>query len=276
MLARFFAFILAFSFTAFADNPHAVADDPPPLPISVAQVLPQASGGILIGADDLATATETGRGMVGVREQVGKFERVRLQVRKHDVYIDGFQVVYEDGTTASHEVDLHIPEGRTSDWVSVDGSQFIDRIEISFHANPASERQARIEVMGEYADGWLRDEGAKFNDGWVLLGAQPAGFVGFDTGIIPIGEHINGFSKIRVMVHDRAITLNQIRVIYGNGDEDIIPVRARIEGGSAFGPVELREAPRRIREIQARYRSRFIDRAARGKGMAIVEVWARR
>lgn len=276
MLARFFIFILAFTVAAFVGNPDAVADDPPPLPISVAQVLPQASGGILIGTNDLGPAAGTGRGAVEVREQVGKFGRVRLQVRKHDVYIDGFQVIYEDGTTASHEVDLHIPEGRTSDWVSVDGSRFIDRVEISFHANPDSEGQSRVEIMGEYADGWLRDEGAKFNDGWILLGAQPAGFVGFDTGIIPIGEHSNGFSKIRVMVRDRAITLNQIRVIYGNGDEDIIPVRARIDGGSTFGPVELRDAPRSIHEIQTRYRSRFIDRAARGKGMAIVEVWARR
>lgn len=252
------------------------ATDTPPLPQSLRQVLPQATGGMLIGVGHIEAGVDPG--IVEVRKQIGKFKRLRLEVRDHDIYVHGFRVIYEDGTTAAHEVNLYIPEGRTSDWAAVDGSRFIDRIEISHLAKPELDGHVRIEVMGEAADGWLSDdgEGAKFNDGWVLLGAQPAGFLGFDTDIIPVGEHISGFKEIRVMVHERAVTLNQLRVIYEDGEEDIIPVRERIDPGSTFGPLELRNAPRRIREIQARYRSRFIDKLARSKGTAIVEVWARR
>lgn len=259
-----------------AGERYVKSNEPPPLPTSTAQVLPQATGGLLIASKYITFHGD--HDTIEIAKEIGKFRRIRLQVRNEDLYLNGFKIVYADGTENTHQIDLHIPEGRTTDWVDIDGSHFIDHLELSYRKKPGFEGGARIEVMGEHAEGWLSEtgEGSKFNDGWILLGAQSAGFVGFDTDIIPVGEHVSGFKEIRVIVRDRAITLNQIRVVYGNGDEDIIPVRTRINAGDAFGPVDLRHAPRRIKEIQARYRSRFIDRAARGKGAAVVEVWARR
>lgn len=259
-----------------AGEQYVKSDEAPPLPTSTTQVLPQATGGLLVASKYVTFHGDHDK--IKVAKEMGKFGRVRIQVRDEDVYLNSFKIVYADGTENTHKIDLHIPEGRTTDWVDIDGTRFIDHLELSYRKKPGFEGHARIEVMGEHAEGWLSEtgEGGKFNDGWILLGAQSAGFVGFDTDIIPVGEHVSGFKEIRVVVRDRAITLNQLRVVYGNGDEDIIPVRTRIDAGGAFGPVDLRHAPRRIKEIQARYRSRFIDQAARGKGAAVVEVWARR
>jgi hypothetical protein len=38
--------------------------------------------------------------------------------------------------------------------------------------------------------------------------------------------------------------------------------------------VDLDGSKRAIKEIKARYRSRFIDASAKGKGNAVVEIWA--
>ena len=52
-----------------------------------------------------------------------------------------------------------------------------------------------------------------------------------------------------------------------------MPVKTRVDAGSSYGPIDLKGSTRAIKEIQARYRSRFIDASAKGKGSAIVEVW---
>ena len=149
---------------------------------------------------------------------------------------------------------------------------------LNFHEPTNLTSPTRIELYGTHSDGWLASdgEGKSFNDGWILLGAQTAGFIGFDNDVIPLADHGDGFAKIRVNVRGRAITLNQLRVIYVNGEEDVIPVRSRIDAGDTYGPIALRGAPAQVREIRARYRSRVIDKVIDTRGPALVQVWAKR
>jgi hypothetical protein len=106
-----------------------------------------------------------------------------------------------------------------------------------------------------------------------LLGAQTAGFTGFENDLIPVGRNEGGFKRIRVAARDRAITVNELRVIYDSGQEDIVPVNRKIEAGSTFGPISLRGGgTRAIKEIRAKYNTRS-NRLRAGKGGAVVEVW---
>ncbi|MEL7048741.1 MAG: DUF2541 domain-containing protein, partial [Pseudomonadota bacterium] len=113
------------------------------------------------------------------------------------------------------------------------------------------------------------------NDGWVLLAAQTAGFIGFDKDDVPVGANNGGFDKIRVTVRERAIMLNKIKVVYNDGKQDVIPVKTRVDAGSTYGPISLRGSKERIAKIQAVYRSRYVDRSAKNLGSAIVEFWAK-
>ena len=61
-------------------------------------------------------------------------------------------------------------------------------------------------------------------------------------------------------------------VVYGDGTQDTIPVGQKVDAGSSFGPVNLKQKP--VREIQVSYRSRLLDAQATGKGYAFVEFWA--
>jgi len=230
-------------------------------------------GDVLFGSQYVGFGLD--RDVIRVGAEIGKFDKVRLRILDNDIFIKELKVVYANGETDDLVVNADIKQNSRTQWFGLKGDRFIKEVQMVYRSKPSFKGQARIEVLGQYADGWLgpNGEGRKFNQGWVLLGAQTAGFVGFDKDVIPVGKNEGGFRKVRVTVKDRAITLNELRVIYASGQEDVVPVKAKIEAGSTYGPIDLKGGTRAIKEIQARYRSRFIDKDARGKGMATVEVW---
>ena len=230
-------------------------------------------GDVLFGSQYVGFGVD--RDVIRVGAEIGKFDKVRLRVLDNDIFIKDLKVVYANGESDDLVVNADIKQNSRTQWFNLKGDRFIKEVQMVYRSRPNFKGQARVEVLGQYAEGWLgpNGEGRKFNQGWVLLGAQTAGFIGFDKDVIPVGKNEGGFRKIRVTVKDRAITLNELRVIYASGQEDVIPVKAKIESGSTYGPIDLKGGTRAIKEIQAKYRSRFIDKEARGKGMAVVEVW---
>jgi len=119
----------------------------------------------------------------------------------------------------------------------------------------------------------------------VLFGAQYVGFltdrdvirVGNEIGKfakirlpviendIHINEHEGGFARVRITTRDRAITLNEVKVIHVGGLVETIPIHAGVDAGGTYRPIELKgETP--IDHIEAKYRSRFFDSSAVGQG----------
>lgn len=234
-----------------------------------------AGGEVLFGTQFVGFGVD--RDVIRVGADIGKFDRIRLRVLDNDIFINDLKVIYANGDPDTLAVNQEIKKNSRTNWLNLKGDRFIKEIQMSYRSRPSFRGQARIEVFGEYASNWLgpEGEGRKYNEGWVLLGAQTAGFVGFDKDTIPVGKNEGGFTKIRVTVRDRAITLNEMRVIYANGADDVIPVRTRVDAGATYGPIDLKGGKRAIEKIEARYRSRFVDTSAKGKGNAIVEIWGR-
>jgi len=206
--------------------------------------------------------------------EVGRFARLRLKAHDTDVHVERLGVVYADGTTDDLAVDVRLAAGAVGPWIDVRPDRFIRRVEPVYKSRPGLRAVARVELTGELAPDWLgpRGPGRDFNGGWVLLGAQTAGFVGFDRDLIPVGTNEGGFRNLRVSVRDRAVTLEQLVVVYASGGPQVIRLGRRIDAGGTFGPVAL-DPERPILEIRARYRSRYLDRRASGWRPAIVEVW---
>ncbi|HMN38507.1 MAG TPA: DUF2541 family protein [Hyphomicrobium sp.] len=231
-------------------------------------------GDVLFGAQYVGFGVD--RDVIRVGAEIGKFERIRLRVLDNDIFINEMKIVYTNGETDTLAVNANVPKNSRTNWIDLKGDRFIKEIQLVYRSRPSFRGQARIEVFGKYAPGWLgpKGEGRKYNQGWVLLGAQTAGFVGFDKDVIPVGANEGGFKRIRVTVRDRAITLNEVKVIYTDGTDETIPVRTRVDAGGTYGPIDLKGQRRAaIDRIEAKYRSRFFDSSARGKGSAIVEIW---
>ena len=222
--------------------------------------------------------------VIEVGRQIGKFDKIRLHVKNNDIFINEIKVVYGNGNANVFAFDGQVKAGSRSRWLKLDGDRFIKRIELNYRSKPDFRGRARVEVYGQYAGGWLNPggKGQKFNRGWVYLGGQSPLFfsirkgLGYDRDTVEVGRNKGGFRKIRVDVRNRAITLREMTVVYGDGTVDIIPVKKKISGGESYGPVDLQgEGKRAIKEIQVRYRSRIFDRKAQGKSYAFVEFWGK-
>ncbi|MEZ5819085.1 MAG: hypothetical protein R3D44_18600 [Hyphomicrobiaceae bacterium] len=90
---------------------------------------------------------------------------------------------------------------------------------------------------------------------WELLGSQKVGFK-VDRDVIRVGRQDGRFRAIKLRVLDNDIELLDLRVVYGNGEPDNIPVRQFLRRNSETRTIDLRGNTRFIREIQMTYKSR--------------------
>lgn len=218
------------------------------------------------------------REVIKVGEDLGKFNRIRLRVLGYDVHVHALRVVFADGAQSDFTLDTDIKANGHSRWLDIDG-KFIHEIQLTYRAQPGLEGQARVEVTGEYAKGWLAaaGEGREYHQGWVLLGAQTAGFTGFDRDVINVGENEGGFRRLRIEAVDRAITLKEIRVKFASGPDEVFVMRERVDPGKPYGPLDFKGGKAPIKSIVAAYRSRFdlrkgLKSAFDGRP-AVVQIW---
>jgi len=236
---------------------------------------PAADGDIMFGHRDLELGID--RDVIGVGNELGKFNRIRLRVLGNNVHVVALRVVYEDRSHGDFSVDADIAANALSGWFDVDEAKFIHEIQLTYRARPG-EGAARVEVTGQYAKGWLdaAGEGRTYHEGWVLLGAQSAGFAGFDRDVITVGENA-GFVRLRVEALERAITLKEIRVKFTSGPDEVFAMRERVDPGKPYGPLEIKNGKAPIKSIEAVYRSRLdLQKGLQSvlDGPAVVRIWA--
>lgn len=245
-----------------------------PIPQTAAAGTALPGGAVLFGVQSVGFVRD--RDVIRVGANLGQFDRVQLRVLDNDVFIRDLDVVYVDGTTQKLVVNADVKQDTRTRWLDITGTKFIKEINMLYNSKPNIKGQARIEVYGQIAEGWLgaNGRGRQFNEGWVLLGAQTAGrFLQAEEDNIEVGRNEGLFKRIRVTVKDRALVFDQLRIVYGNGEEEVIPVKTTVAANSTFGPVDLKGGNRVIRSIRARYRSAIVDAKAVGRGAAVVEIW---
>lgn len=231
------------------------------------------NGEVLFGVQDVGFLVD--RDVIRVGAEVGKFDRIRLRVLRNDIFVTDLKAIFDDGTSETLLTDSKIASDRKTDWIPLQHQGFIKEIQLVYRSKPDFKGQARVEVFGEYEDGWLgpNGEGRKYNDGWVLLGTDTAGSIGFDKVKIPVGKNDGGFKQLRVSVKDRDVTMTDLAVVYTDGKKDEIETnRTKIAADQAFGPVDLKQ-DNSIKEIEATWRSRAIATSRRDRAYATVQVW---
>ncbi len=233
------------------------------------------NGEVLFGVEDVGFLVD--RDIIRVGSEIGKFNRVRLRVLKNDIHVVDLKAVYENGDFETLLADAKIKRNRKTDWIDLNRDGFIKEFRLVYRSRPKFKGQARVEVFGEYKDGWLGPggEGAKYNNGWVLLGTDTAGSVGFDRVKIPVGKNEGGFKELRVSVKDRDITMTRLAVVYEDGAKDELETkRIKVAADEAFGPVALSK-DLAIKEILGVWRSRALATSKRDRAYATVQVWGK-
>lgn len=260
-----------------------------PNPTPTAPGSTTAGGDLLFGVQYVGFGVD--RDVIKVGHEYGKFDKIRLRVLDNDIFITEMRVVYTDGQPEVLAVSANVPANSRTKWFNLKGDRFIKEIQLVYKGRPGFKGQARVEVFGEYAEGWygpssgggVSTSGEAFkhgsNRGWLYLGGQQPKFfsvslkkgIGYETDVIAVARNW-GFNRLRLDVKDRAITLNKVTVVYGDGTTDTVPVGQKVDGGSSYGPIQLN--PKAVREIQVSYRSRVFDKNATGRAHAFVEFWA--
>jgi hypothetical protein len=97
-----------------------------------------------------------------------------------------------------------------------------------------------------------RDRG---HDNWEQLGCQSVGFL-IDHDTIKVGRREGRFKAIRLDVFGNTVYMNDLKVIYANGQPDDIPVRSEIKAGGQTRAMDLKGRDRAINEISLTYRAK--------------------
>jgi hypothetical protein len=91
---------------------------------------------------------------------------------------------------------------------------------------------------------------------WEQLGCQKVGFM-VDRDVIRVGRREGGFKAIRLEVSGNAVFMNDLKVVYGNGNPDDIPVRSEIRDGGQTRAIDLKgRGERFIDRIEMTYRAK--------------------
>jgi hypothetical protein len=230
------------------------------------------NGEVLFGAQTISSLVD--RDVIKVRPKIGKFDRVRFRALGRDVSVLGIEAVYDDGKSVRLLGRELLRRNRKTDWVELPRADFLKELRIVYRPDPKRDRRARIEVFGEYANGWLGEdgEGRKHNDGWVLVGTDTAGMRGLEKVTIKVGEN-DGYKKLRIAAKHNDIRMRYLTVVYEDGSkDDVTERRRRVYAGKEAGPFEL-EKDDAIVEIRGHWTSP--DSTRRTRRYATVQVWGK-
>jgi hypothetical protein len=180
---------------------------------------------------------------VGARD--GRFDAIRLRAVGNAVQVLDLKVVYANGSVDDIPVRARIREGGSSGALDLLGhDRAIDRIELTYARVPNFRGRARI-----CADGRQAQAAAP---GWVRLGCRDVN-LNLDRDVVEVERRDGRFAAIRLRAIGNAVQVLDLKVIYGNGEPDDIPVRARIREGGTSGALDLRGHDRAIDRIQMIY-----------------------
>lgn len=192
------------------------------------------------------------RDVIRVGAQNGRFSAIRLRTARNDIFMLDLKVVYGNGAPDDIPVRALIRAGGQTGPLDLRGQdRFINRIEMIYRSRPDFRGQALVCVDG-LAVVAAAPRPAR---AWIPLGCRRVAF-NIDRDVIQVGAREGTFRAIRLRVGRNDIFMLDLKVVYGNGEPDHIPVRALIRAGATSGPLDLRGDRRFIHRIEMIYRSR--------------------
>jgi hypothetical protein len=191
------------------------------------------------------------------------FRRLHLVAENNDIHLMSVRLVYLNGFDEDFPVDRLIRDGQDQPIDLRGERKYLKRIELVYRSRPSFEGRAVMKVYGEPArfggpPGTLPpiSGGPPVGGGgadWTELGCKRVSLFGVDRDSIEVGRSEGRFKAIRLYVRGADIQMLDLKVVYGNGEPDHIPVRTLIRQGDRTRPLDLRGRERFVRRIDMTY-----------------------
>ena len=222
------------------------------------------------------------RDIIAVGNREGRFSAIKLKAVGNDVELLDLKVIYGNGEPDDIQVRSNLNDGRETRPLDLKGRErFIKQIVITSKKDDdarggrgghdgrnardgrdgrgdrgARRRPAQVCAFGLHDKRDDRRPGPGRTGGkWEPLGCQKVGFL-VDRDIIKVGRREGRFNAIRLEVSGNDVFVEDLKVVYGNGQPDDIRVRSQIRQGGMTAPLDLKGRDRYIDRIEMVYRAK--------------------
>lgn len=193
------------------------------------------------------------RDIISVGRREGRFTAIRLSAQGNDVLIEDLKVVYANGQPDDIRVREELRENAETRPLDLQGrDRAIDHIELTLRRDfkGRGHGRATVCVSGFQAEGPRRGDVVEARrGGWEELGCVGVGLRP-DFDIIEVGRREGRFKAIRLRAKGGDVDIDNLKVVYGNGDPDNIPVRSLLREGQETRPLDLQGWERFISRIE--------------------------
>jgi len=179
-----------------------------------------------------------------------RYRALRLHASRGDVEMLDLGVIYGSGQPDNIPVRSVLRRGGYSPPIDLKGStRFISQIDMVYRSLPDyTGRDAVVCVEG------LVSSAGSTAASWLSLGCQTVSF-NVDRDVLHVRAQDRQFRAIRLQARGSDVEMLDLRLIYGNGEVDDMPVRRVLRRDVRTPRIDLRGAARNIARIEMFYRS---------------------
>lgn len=214
---------------------------------------------------------------LNVGKSEGRVAKIKLRAWEGPVVVRKAEIIYGNGEREEFRLRDRLEPGDQSDIIDVSDhrrGRNIRSVRLTLSPRRDDEK-TRIDLMGLIDNnlrrpGWHGQDSVLGRD-WTLLGSRRAAPGLFDKDVLQVGRGAGDFRSIRLRAVKGDLEIYGIRIVYGNGATEDVPMRGTFREGEITPPFDLRGRERFIDRIEMNYRSRLSFR-----GQAELEVWGKR
>jgi hypothetical protein len=200
------------------------------------------------------------RDIIPVGRREGRFGALQVTAKGGDIDLHDLKIVYANGSVDDIPVKAVIRAGGYSGVLDLRGrDRAIKEIRLSYGPGPRRAARAEIQVYGLEAGAPRWSAKTKRSEApvtrWELLGSRTVTFKR-DFDVVQVGRRAGRIRALQLLVADNAVFFDDLKVVYGNGRIDDIPIRKKIPESGRTRVIDLKGEGRIIKEIRFVYRSR--------------------
>jgi len=216
---------------------------------------------VLLGQRTVNMATETDRIRIPQEKWTERgFRRLHMVAEGGSIHLKKVRLVYKDGPY-DITVNRTIREGQEEEIKLRGDKKFVEEVVLLYRSSEGFDRTVLklygvpprrpagpdVEMPG-------KDEAAGPKGNWVDLGCRQVAMDRTDRDAIRVGRRDGSFRAIRLLGRGADIEIDDLWVVYGNGESDRLPVRRVLRQGDATRALDLQGRRRVIDRIELTYR----------------------